>query len=187
MDTPFINRVAKFAQAPRRIVEISGVAYQNALTWAEDIRPPAWYENSIAESLRASGWGVYMFKLTPQLSFIQQTYNFVAQIDTMQNDNPERIRQGVFNVVSNFIPNVEASVTQDYVLQPNDGGYQAIPTVNTSQLPRASEPLSLWEQVFGKETSAIDAGGKVFGLSVGTLVVGGIIYIVVTSGGRKRR
>ena len=180
-----INRIAqsiKFgAVGGRRIVEVSGVAYHNATTWGDEIRDAGWYQNNIANSLRASGWGVYSFDFIPRTSWVQQTYDFVAKIDTMTGDDPERIRQAVFNVVSHYIPNVSASVTGDYLLEPMGGGYTAIPTVNTSQLPTPPAQPSAWEQLFGSGTSAVDAGGKVLGLSVGTLTLLGIIYIVVSS------
>lgn len=180
-----INRIAnsiKFgAVGGRRIVEVSGVAYHNATTWGDDIRDAGWYENAIADALRSNGWGVYSFSFTPRTSWVQQTYDFVAKIDTMAGDNPERIRQAVFNVVSHYIPNVSASVTGDYLLTPSGGGYMAVPTVDTSGLPTAPAQLSVWEQLFGSNTSAVDAGGKVLGLSVGTLTLLGIIYIVASS------
>lgn len=177
-----VDRISKFAAAQRVLeIQVGGNVFWNEIlsgATAEVIG------NRIAQALTANGWGVRdisttwtPFNLSPRL-YVYTT----IQINAPLNEVPERVRQGVDAIARNFLDNVSASVISDSLYNQDQGG--AITVNPTAQLGAGYEQPSIYEQVFGKQTSITDAGGKILGLSVSTLVIAGIAYVVLTS--RKR-
>lgn len=137
-------------------------------------------QQDISNAIINNGWSLQTIKLTPTIFSIYPYYYFTIWINALPNDDPERVRNGLHNLLSFFFDNLALSYSNDnlYVYNPVTGQTD-ITDAYKDKTPASNQP-SLWEQIFGKNTSAIDAGGKVLGLSVGTIALLGIGYLVIS-------
>lgn len=122
-------------------------------------------ELEISNALIANGWGISTFNLSwSTLNFSPYLYyKFQLTINTPQNENAERVKQGIANTISQYLDNVTVQLTGD-----NTGQAQV---VDNSVLGSASQLL------FGDNNPKTTA--TILGLSTGTALAIGIGIIAL--------
>lgn len=142
---------------------------------------PEMIANHIASQLTANGWGVQLVNITR--AWTPSWYNIDIRIYASPSDNAEAIRQAIIsNLWYYFGQGVSLQWTGDTTETVDQTGHTIITDTAIDQTRQSQQP-SLWQQLFGN-SSAIDASGKILGLSVGTIALIGIGYIFLTQ--RKR-
>lgn len=140
--------------------------------------------NHIISEMRGQGWDIRTVDVS--VGWIDRNwYNVTISINAIPNDNPARIQQALLTILSNYfdLPQLDSSAIQTFNYDPETGQTVIVDTYKDET--SHTQDASLWEQIFGKKTSAVDAGGKILGLSAGTIALIAIGYIVIQSIKRK--
>lgn len=169
----------------QRILTFQGYAYEPSATVFSLTRTdPKRIQNLIANALLSYGWGVRRInvEISAYSAFsFYSSYFYEIEINTNTNDNEERVRLGVLNAINTVMTDATLSLVSDNQLVVNQSGQTVI---TDTRLDRRESAPSLWEMLFG-EDSATDAATKVAGISVSTIVILGVVYLMVTSRGKQ--
>jgi hypothetical protein len=169
----------------QHILHLQGSASEFSPTSSSGETDIGYVQNQIASVLSSQGWGVQTLTVTPSWwTWASPTgynyYNFDIYIDNSTGQDAEYIRANVQALLSNIFSGVTVQNIGENIYQTDPNTGQTVITDQYKDNTPQPQNLSVWEQIFGKGSTAPSLGGAT--LSFGTIaLIVGIGYIVVSS------
>jgi hypothetical protein len=131
----------------------------------------------IANDLANSGWGISDFSGQTYYGFWVDT---VVNLGVIVSTDVQiaQIQQVISSVAASYLNTVSVEYEGDQNVTSDGSGHLIVTDTYIDRQTKPAPQPSLWNELFG-DSSAVDAGGKLLGLSVGTIALLGIGYILL--------
>lgn len=131
--------------------------------------------NDISSSLINQGWDVRAFNF---FSTLAPRYSFELYINAPSDENAERVKLAVSNIIGAYLNQVSVTYAGDDVYNTNSNStVTVLPTYDKTQSSQQQQyDLSLWKQIFGTDGQADQRAG----LSAGIVIAGiGLLAVLL--------